>query len=63
MTNRVSRRRFMTGTGAALGGLVVAPGILAACGGGDAAGGGSGGPDVYFDNWTLYIDKPGGKLY
>ncbi len=63
MTNRVSRRRFMTGTGAAVGGLVIAPGILAACGGSDSSSGGADAPDVYFDNWTLYIDKPGDKLY
>ena len=63
MTDRLSRRRFLTVSGAAAGGLVLGPAVLAACGGGSDNGSASGGPDVYFDNWTLYIDKPGGKLY
>jgi len=52
----------MTNSGLALGGLTLAPAILAACGGGSESGSGANGTDVYFDNWTLYIDKPGGKI-
>lgn len=58
MANRVTRRQFMTRTGLAVGGVVLTPQILAACGG-DDDGGGSGGESsegVYFENWPEYID-------
>jgi len=66
MAKRVTRRDFITRTGLAVGGLAIAPSILAACGGSDSsssAGGGEGGGDLAFDNWTLYIDKPYDDLY
>lgn len=69
MANRVTRRQFMTRTGLAMGGLVIAPQILAACGSdSEESGSGSGSEsqgdaDVWFDNWTLYIDKPDDELY
>lgn len=70
MANRVTRRQFMTRTGLALGGLAVGPQVLAACGGDDeessgsgSGSSGSGGDDIWFDNWTLYIDKPDDELY
>jgi spermidine/putrescine transport system substrate-binding protein len=57
----------MTRTGLALGGLAVGPQFLAACGGDDEESSGSGssggGDDIWFDNWTLYIDKPDDELY
>ena len=58
MANRVTRRQFMTRTGLAVGGVVLTPQILAACGGDD---GGEGGSEestdgVYFENWPEYID-------
>ena len=44
MANRVTRRQFMTRSGIALGGAVIAPQLLAACGSDDDSGdGGSGG--------------------
>lgn len=65
--NRVTRRQFMTRTGLAVGGAALGPTLLAACGGddggGSASGGGGGGEDVWFENWTLYIDNPDGDLY
>ena len=33
MANRVTRRQFMTRTGLAMGGVVLGPQLLAACGG------------------------------
>lgn len=60
MTKRVTRRQFMTRSGLVLGGAVVAPQFLAACGSDDDSGdgGGSGGSSsgVYFENWPEYID-------
>ncbi len=59
MANRVTRRQFMTRSGIVLGGAVIAPQILAACGDDDDSGnGGSGGSSngVYFENWPEYID-------
>ena len=58
MANRVTRRQFMTRTGLTVGGVVLTPQILAACGGDD---GGEGGSEestdgVYFENWPEYID-------
>lgn len=69
MANRVTRRQFMTRTGLAMGGVVLGPQILAACGGSDdeesgsGSGGTSTGEDIWFDNWTLYIDQPNDELY
>jgi spermidine/putrescine transport system substrate-binding protein len=59
MANRVTRRQFMTRSGLALGGAVIAPQLLAACGGdGDESGSSGGGSSdgVYFENWPEYID-------
>nr|AGC72681.1 putrescine ABC transporter putrescine-binding protein PotF [uncultured bacterium A1Q1_fos_2286] len=59
MANRVTRRQFMTRTGLAVGGVVLTPQILAACGGDDEGEGGSGSGStdgVYFENWPEYID-------
>ena len=50
----LSRRQFLTRTGLAVGGVAIAPSLLAACGGG------SGGDDknsVSISNWTGYVDK------
>ncbi len=66
MAKRLTRREFITRTSLAAGGLALAPTILAACGDDSSSGSGdsgSGSADVWFDNWTLYIDKPDGKLY
>ncbi len=69
MSGPVTRRQFMTRAGLAAGGLVVAPSVLAACGGSDSKSSGSGSSEgkgdaqVWFDNWTLYIDKPDDELY
>jgi spermidine/putrescine transport system substrate-binding protein len=65
MANRVTRRQFMTRTGLAMGGVVLGPQLLAACGGDDesSSGGSGGSEDLWFDNWTLYIDKPDDELY
>ncbi len=69
MAKRVTRRDFITRTGLAVGGLAIAPSVLAACGGSDSSSsasggeGGGGGGDLAFDNWTLYIDKPNDDLY
>lgn len=67
MANRVNRRQFMTRTGLAMGGLVLGPQILAACGDDDESSSGSGGSStgepIWFDNWTLYIDQPDDELY
>lgn len=58
MANRVTRRQFMTRTGLAVGGVVLTPQILAACGGDDGGEGGRGESTdgVYFENWPEYID-------
>ena len=70
MANRVTRRQFMTRTGLALGGVALGPQLLAACGSDEEEqGSGSGGSgngsseDIWFDNWTLYIDQPDDELY
>ena len=68
MANRVTRRQFMTRTGLALGGVALGPQLLAACGGdeeeqGSGSGGSGNGDDIWFDNWTLYIDQPDDELY
>ena len=49
----LSRRQFLTRTGLAVGGVAIAPSLLAACGGG------SGGDKnaVSISNWTGYVDK------
>jgi spermidine/putrescine transport system substrate-binding protein len=58
----LSRRQFMTRATMLLGGLTVAPAVLAACGGGSGGsakgGGGSGGGSgsVTISNWTSYMD-------
>lgn len=58
----LTRRQFLGRGGLAVGGLVLTPGLLAACGDDDdsetgAAGGGGGGNQLYFANWPLYIDE------
>ncbi|MFZ4518634.1 MAG: ABC transporter substrate-binding protein [Microthrixaceae bacterium] len=69
MPKRVTRRQFMSRAGMAAGGLVIAPSVLAACGGSDSKSSGSGSAEgkgdaqIWFDNWTLYIDKPDDELY
>jgi len=56
----MSRRQFLGRSGMVLGGLAVAPAVLAACG---SSGGGSGGSSgsgsgksVSISNWTSYMD-------
>ena len=57
MANRVTRRQFMTRSGLAVGGAMIAPQLLAACGGDDSGGGSEGSyKGVYFENWPEYID-------
>jgi spermidine/putrescine transport system substrate-binding protein len=56
----MSRRQFLGRTGAVLGGLAVAPTLLAACGddddsGSGGGGGGGGGKSVAISNWTSYM--------
>jgi len=60
----LSRRRFLGTSGLALGGLAIGPALLAACSS-DSSGGSSSSADneLWFENWTLYIDKPEGELY
>ena len=50
----LSRRQFLTRTGMAVGGVALAPALLAACGGGS-----SGGDEnfIFLSNWTSYIGK------
>jgi spermidine/putrescine transport system substrate-binding protein len=61
----MSRRQFLGRGGAVLGGLTIAPAVLAACGGGGSdsksgsgggGGGGGGGKSVAISNWTSYMD-------
>jgi spermidine/putrescine transport system substrate-binding protein len=54
----MSRRQFLGRSGALLGGLAVAPAVLAACGGSDSGGssGSGGGKSVAISNWTSYMD-------
>jgi spermidine/putrescine transport system substrate-binding protein len=55
----MSRRRFLGRAGLTLGGLAVAPAVLAACGssGGSSSGSGGGsGKSVSISNWTSYMD-------
>jgi spermidine/putrescine transport system substrate-binding protein len=57
----MSRRQFLGRTGALLGGIAVAPTVLAACGGDDddgsgGDGGDGGGRSVAISNWTSYMD-------
>lgn len=67
----LTRRRFLQRAGLALGGVAIAPGILAACGGddetstgGSAAGtGGGGGNSLTVANWPLYIDEESVALF
>ncbi len=58
MANRVTRRQFMTRSGLVLGGAMIAPQVLAACGDDDESGdgGGKSSAGVYFENWPEYID-------
>ena len=57
----MSRRQFLGRTGALLGGLAIAPSVLAACGGSDsnsggsAGGGGGGDKSVAISNWVGYM--------
>jgi spermidine/putrescine transport system substrate-binding protein len=60
----------MTRSGLVLGGVALGPQILAACGGeeeeegsGSGSGGSGSGEEIWFDNWTLYIDQPDDDLY
>ncbi len=58
----MSRRQFLGRGGAVLGGLTIAPAVLAACGGGSdsksgsGGGGGGGSKSVAISNWTSYMD-------
>src|SRR4051812_25502246 len=58
---QMSRRRFMVRGGLGLGGLLLAPSVLAACGdddgGGDGAAAGNGDKELTFSNWDAYIDE------
>lgn len=59
----MSRRQFLGRTGAVVGGLAVAPTLLAACGsdddsGGGSGGGGGGGKSIAISNWTGYMYSP-----
>jgi spermidine/putrescine transport system substrate-binding protein len=61
---QMSRRRFMVRGGLGLGGLLLGPSLLAACGddddggsGGGSAEGGDGDKEVVFSNWDAYIDE------
>ena len=63
MTNRVTRRQFMTRTGLAMGGIALGPQLLAACGGDSEDSGSGSGSDIYFENWPEYIDTPDDDLY
>ena len=58
---QMSRRRFLVRGGVGLGGLVLAPSLLAACGddgdGGGDASGGDGDKKLTFSNWDAYIDE------
>ena len=57
----LSRRQFLGRSGALLGGLAIAPSVLAACGGGSSSKSGSGSSkSVAISNWTSYMD-PGLK--
>ena len=53
----MSRRRFLGRAGLTLGGLAVAPAVLAACGGssGSSSSGSGGGKSVSISNWTSYM--------
>jgi spermidine/putrescine transport system substrate-binding protein len=55
----MSRRQFLGRTGAVLGGLAIAPTMLAACGGDDDSGGsgdgGGCGKSIAISNWTSYM--------
>ena len=63
----LSRRRFLGTSGLALGGLAMGPALLAGCSSGDSSEGssdsGSEDYDIWFDNWTEYLDTPDGDLY
>ncbi len=50
----LSRRQFLTRTGLAVGGVAIAPSLLAACGGGSSDGDKNA---VSISNWTGYVDK------
>lgn len=50
----LSRRQFLTRTGLAVGGVAIAPSLLAACGGGSSDGDKNA---VSISNWTGYIGK------
>ncbi len=50
----LSRRQFLTRTGLAVGGVAIAPSLLAACGGGGSEGDKNA---VSISNWTGYIGK------
>jgi spermidine/putrescine transport system substrate-binding protein len=67
----LTRRRFLQRAGLALGGVAIAPGILAACGGDDettttgsgAGTAGGGGDSLTVANWPLYIDEESVALF
>ncbi len=66
-----SRRRFLGRAGLTIGGLGLAPALLAACGddddapaaGGDTGGSGGGGNSVYHANWPAYMDDESVALF
>ncbi|MFM7617250.1 MAG: PotD/PotF family extracellular solute-binding protein [Actinomycetes bacterium] len=51
----LSRRQFITRTGLVVGGVALAPSVLAACG--DSGGGGGDANAISLSNWTSYIGK------
>src|SRR3954454_5556665 len=67
IARQLSRRRFLTRSGAALGGLMIGPSLLAACGssGSDSSSdttGGGGGKELKISNWDAYIDEVNGNV-
>ncbi len=59
VSRQLSRRRFLKGTGAAMGGLAVGPALLAACGSSSSSSsgsGGGGGKSLTISTWETYID-------
>jgi spermidine/putrescine transport system substrate-binding protein len=61
LAREMSRRRFLVRGGLGLGGAMLAPSLLAACGssggGGGGAGAGKGAKKLSISNWDAYIDE------
>jgi spermidine/putrescine transport system substrate-binding protein len=62
----MSRRQFLGRTGALLGGLAIAPSVLAACGGSDSdsgsGGGGDSGKSIAISSWVGYMTTEAPEL-